>query len=118
MTEKQLKKREAELEKAGYHKSLNTSSTNDYSWFKTIKDPNDDEEWLYMIEWQVWNWLKYADRDPDLHKRPYSMSLAILANNDDSSSTGLRTGDDVDIATAEKAAAEFYEFTQKYFKKP
>ena len=79
MTTKEYLQWEKEAIERGDKKYITTSSTNDYSYFKTIG--KDDDGYKYMIEWRVWSWLKYADRDPSLVDRPYSLEVNIMPDS-------------------------------------
>lgn len=79
MTEKEYLKWKKEAIERGYKKYNTTSSTNDYSYFKTIG--KSDEGYKYMVEWRVWDWHKYIDRDPTLASRPYSLEVNIMPDS-------------------------------------
>lgn len=79
MKTKEYMKWEKEAVERGYKKYNTTSSTNDYSYFKTVG--KEDGRYKYMIEWRVWSWLKYADRDPSLVDRPYSLEVNIMPDS-------------------------------------
>lgn len=79
MKTKEYLKWEKEAVERGYKKYNTTSSTNDYSYFKTVEKK--DGRYKYMIEWRVWSWLKYADRDPSLVDRPYSLEVNIMPDS-------------------------------------
>lgn len=79
MTEKEYLKWEKEAIERGYRKYNTTSSSNDYSYFKTIGKT--DKGCKYMIEWRVWDWHKYIDRDPSLASNPYSLEVNIIPNS-------------------------------------
>ena len=79
MTTKEYLQWEKEAIERGYGKCDTTSSSNDYSYFKTVG--KNDDGFQYMIEWRVWNWLKYADRDPSLVDRPYSLEVNIILDS-------------------------------------
>ena len=79
MTEKEYRKWVIEAIERGYKKYNTTSSTNDYSYFKTIG--KEDGRYKYMIEWRVWNFGKYADRDPHLKQNPYSLEVNIIPDS-------------------------------------
>ena len=79
MTLYEYRQWEIEAIERGYRKYNTTSSTNDYSYFKTIGKA--DGRYKYMIEWRVWSWLKYADRDPSLVDRPYSLEVNIMPDS-------------------------------------
>lgn len=63
----------------GYKKYSTTSSTNDYSYFKTIGENGDG--YKYMIEWRVWTWHKFIDIDPHLKENPYSLEVNIMPDS-------------------------------------
>lgn len=79
MKTKEYLKWEKEAVERGYKKYNTTSSTNDYSYFKTIGKT--DEGYKYMIEWRVWSWHKYIDRDPYLKDNPYSLEVNIIPDS-------------------------------------
>ena len=79
MTTKEYLQWEKEAIERGYKKYTTTSSTNDYSYFKIIG--KDGDGYKCMIEWRVWSWLKYADRDPSLVDRPYSLEVNIVPDS-------------------------------------
>lgn len=70
---------EKEAVERGYKKYTTTTSTNDYSYFKTIG--KEDGRYKYMIEWRVWSWLKYIDRDSNLRDNPYSLEVNIMPDS-------------------------------------
>ena len=76
MTTEEYLQWEQEAIERGYKKYNTTSSSNDYSYFKTIG--KNDDGYKYMIEWRVWDWSKYIDRDPTLINRPYSLEVNII----------------------------------------
>ena len=79
MTTEEYLKWEQEAIERGYKKYTTTSSTNDYSYFKTIG--KDDDGYKYIIEWRVWIWLKYAEKDPRCAERPYSLEVNIMPDS-------------------------------------
>ena len=79
MTTEEYLQWEKEAIERGYKRYNTTSSNNDYSYFKTIG--KDDDGYKYMIEWRVWSWLKYADRDPSLVDNPYSLEVNIIPDS-------------------------------------
>ena len=34
-----------------------------------------------MIEWRVWDWHKYIDKDPTLKDKPYSLEVNIMPDS-------------------------------------
>lgn len=79
MTKEEYLQWEEEAIKRGYKKYNTTSSSNDYSYFKTIG--KNDNGFQYMIEWRVWDWRKYIDRDPTVKDLPYSLEVNILPDS-------------------------------------
>lgn len=79
MTTKEYIKWEKEAIERGYKKYTTTSSTNDYSYFKTIG--KNDGSYKYMIEWRVWDWRKYTEIDANLVDRPYSLDVNIMPDS-------------------------------------
>ena len=78
MTEKQLKKFEAELEKRGYRRypPLHNCAR---AWYKGFhKGAYEDGRSAYQICFEVWDWIQYADRDPRCKLNPYSISPSFL----------------------------------------
>lgn len=78
MTEKQLKKFEAELEKRGYRRypPLHNCAR---AWYKGFhKGAYEDGRSAYQICFEVWDWIQYADRDPMCKLNPYSISPNFL----------------------------------------
>ena len=79
MTTEEYLKWEKEAVERGYKKYNTTSSSNEYSYFKTIG--KNDDSYKYMIEWRVWLWNKYIDRDPRLRDNPYSLEVNIMPDS-------------------------------------
>ena len=79
MTIEEYHQWENEAIERGYKKYNTTSSSNEYSYFKTIG--REDEGYKYMIEWRVWDLRKYMDRDPMLKERPYSLDVNIIPDS-------------------------------------
>lgn len=79
MTTEEYLQWEKEAIERGYKKYNTTSSSNDYSYFKTIGKT--DKGYKYMIEWRVWDWHKYIDRDPHLKDSPYSLEVNIIPDS-------------------------------------
>lgn len=79
MTEKEYLKWEEEAIERGYRKYNTTTSSNDYSYFKTIGKT--DKEYRYMIEWRVWDWRKYITRNITTANRPYSLEVNIIPDS-------------------------------------
>jgi hypothetical protein len=77
-TEEYLKWEKEAVER-GYKKYTTTTSTNDYSYFKTVG--KESGRYKYMIEWRVWLWHKYIDRDSNLRDNPYSLEVNIMPDS-------------------------------------
>ena len=79
MTTEEYLQWEKEAIERGYKRYNTTSSTNDYSYFKTIGKV--DGRYKYMVEWRVWDWHKYIDRDPTIKDEPYSLEVNIMPDS-------------------------------------
>ena len=79
MTEQEYLQWEKEAIERGYKKYNTTSSSNDYSYFKTIG--KNDDGFQYMIEWRVWDWRKYIDRDATVKDRHFSLEVNIIPDS-------------------------------------
>ena len=79
MTEQEYLQWEKEAIERRYKKYNTTSSSNDYSYFKTIG--KNDNGFQYMIEWRVWDWRKYIDRDATVKDRPFSLDVNIIPDS-------------------------------------
>lgn len=79
MTKQEYLKWEKEAIERGYRKYNTTSSSNDYSYFKTIGET--DEGYKYMIEWRVWDWREYITRNIATASNPYSLDVNIIPNS-------------------------------------
>lgn len=114
MTAEEYQKWEKEAIERGYKKYNTTSSSNDYSYFKTIGKNADG--YKYMIEWRLWDWRKYIDRDPTLINRPYSLEVNIIP---DSCKNDMRLdmliGDPFALGfdNVESISEHYYQFLQK-----
>lgn len=79
MTTEEYLQWEKEAIERGYKKYSTTSSSNDYSYFKTIGENGDG--YKYMIEWRVWDFHKYIGRDPTFAENPYSLEVNIMPDS-------------------------------------
>ena len=115
MTTKEYNQWEQEAVKQGYKKYNTTSSTNEYSYFKTIG--KEEDSYKYMIEWRVWDYSKYAHRDIHLKENPYSLDVNIIP--DSRVGYGMRLdmliGDPLSLgfARVEEIAEGYYQFLKK-----
>lgn len=122
MTREELKQFESELQAHGYHKSTQAlSSKQDWGWFKSFYDnsaeyQNSDTR-IYTIEFRVWDFGKYANRDPSLKDNPYSIDTLILDGNADQRIDLEITSPKFDITTTEQIAAELHKMLAPYVEK-
>ena len=79
MTTEEYKKWEQEAIERGYKKYTTTSSINEYSYFKTIGRNGD--RCKYQIEWRIWDFGRFADKDPRCKEQPYSLDVNILPDS-------------------------------------
>lgn len=78
MTKQELEQFEKELKEKGYKKYPPYNSS-DRCWFKSFGESKHEESRSnYQIAFSVWNFSPYADRDENLRKNPYSVSISIL----------------------------------------
>lgn len=70
MTEKELKKIEAELERCGYKKYTTClTSTESYAWVKSFGKEKDEDGHVvncYQIAFRVWDFSRYMYRDKNM----------------------------------------------------
>lgn len=117
MTEKELKKIEAELERRGYKKYTTClTSTESYAWVKSFgkeKDENGEETNGYQIAFRVWDWRPYMHRDKNM--QPYGIDFWTSALGTDSRMDFTSNWEPVcDIDTFERMAADFHKLVREY----
>ena len=116
MTEKELKKIEAELQKRGYKKwTTALTSSEDWAWFKTFGKKQDEDgevTYGYQIAFRVWDGSKYPGC-PKEH--PYGFDFWTSALGADSRMNFESNWEPIcDIATFERMAEDFHQLTRKY----
>ena len=115
MTEKELKKIEAELERRGYKKYTTClTSTESWAWFKTFDKEKDEDGYTisgYQIAFRVWDFRKYRDRDAP----PYGFDFWTSALGTDCRMDFTSNWEPIcDIDTFEWMAAEFHTLVRKF----
>jgi len=68
---------ESVLKAKGYKKSNSNFNGQDYSWYKNFNNSSDEES-KTIIHLCVYDWRKYADRDPENKDRIGIMFNAII----------------------------------------
>ena len=118
MTQKELDKFEKELKKKGY-KQYPPYNRSDRCWFKSFGESKHEEDRSnYQIAFSVWNFSPYADRDENLRKNPYSVSVSILLSRyiDERVDVEVGSVNDVrykNIDYIESLAESFYQWAEK-----
>lgn len=115
MTDKELKKIEAELERRGYKKYTTAlTSTESWAWFKTFtKKRNEDGDVIdgYQVAFRVRDWRVYKDRNaPDFGFDFWTSPLGCNGRMDFTSNWEPIC----DIDTFERMAEEFHKLVRKY----
>lgn len=83
MTQKELDKFEKELKEKGY-KTYPPYNRANRCWFKSFGESKHEEDRSnYQIVFSIWDFSPYADRDENLRKNLYSVSVSILLSRYD-----------------------------------
>lgn len=119
MTEKELKKIEAELEKRGYRKYTTClTSTESWAWFKSFDKEKDDDGYVingYQVAFRVWDFSGYIYRDKNMHF--YGLDFWTSALGTDSRMDFTSNWEPIcDLETFERMAKEFNALVRKYIK--
>lgn len=119
MTEKELKRIEADLEKRGYRKYTTAlTSTESYAWFKSFDKEKDEDGFVisgYQVTFRVWDWRPYQSRDKNMP--PYGFDFwTSLLGTDSRVDLSANWEPICDIDTFERMAAEFNQMVRKYVK--
>ena len=117
MTENELKKMEAELERRGYKKYTTClTSTESWAWFKSFDKEKEDDGYVvnsYQIAFRVWDFSRYRDKNI----QPYGFDFWTSALGTDSRMAFTSNWEPIrDIDTFERMAAEFHTLVRKYTK--
>lgn len=115
MTEKELKKIEAELKRRGYRKyTTSLTSTESWAWFKSFDKGKDEYGKVvngYQIAFRVWGFTRYLDRGAP----PYGFDFWTSALGTDSRMDFTSNWKPVcDIDTFERMAAEFNQMVREF----
>lgn len=115
MTDKELKKIEAELKKRGYRKYTTClTSTESWAWFKSFdKEKNDDGCVVngYQVAFRVWDFTRYLDRNAP----SYGFDFWTSALGTDSRMDFTSNWEPIcDIDTFERMAEEFHNLVRKF----
>lgn len=117
MTEKELKKIEAELERRGYRKYTTAlTSSESWAWFKSFDKEKDDDGYVvngYQVAFRVWDFSRYMYRDKNI--QPYGFDFWTSALGTDCRMDFTSNWEPIcDIDTFERMAAEFDTMVRKY----
>lgn len=114
MTEEKLKELEFRLLNEGYKKyNIKLSSSEDYGWFKSIYEDEDENKLRTMIEYRVWDWSKYQNTTQE----PYGVDILIL-DGDSSYRIDLNiTSPKFNIETTELIAEDLHKMLKPYIEK-
>lgn len=117
MTDKELKKIEAELERRGYRKYTTAlTSSESWAWFKSFGKEKDDDGYVvngYQVAFRVWDFSRYLDRGAP----PYSLDFWTSAFGTDSRMDFTSNWEPIcNIDTFERMAVEFHTLVRKYIK--
>lgn len=116
MTEKEVEKIEAELQKRGYKKwTTALTSSEDWAWFKSFDKEKDEDGYVvnsYQIAFRVWDYQEYPGC-PKEH--PYGFDFWTSGFGTDSRMDFTSNWEPIcDIDTFERMAEEFHQLTRKY----
>lgn len=127
MTRQELEKVESILKDNGYRKGDYPMHCNsDYYWWKSFgKDCNHYEEGrsLYQVLLNVYDWVKYWDRDPMLRKFDKCASITATVSvsrtiDEPSISLTWDLKNDLDLKDIEDKAFEFFIYVNENFSIP
>lgn len=127
MTRQELEKVESILKDNGYRKGDYPMHCNsDYYWWKSFgKDCNHYEEGrsLYQVLLNVYDWVKYWDRDPMLRKFDKCASITATVSvsrtiDEPSISLTWDLKNDLDLKDIEDKAFEFFKYVNENFSIP
>lgn len=119
MTEKELKKIEAELQRRGYKKYTTClTSTESWAWFKSFGKEKDEDGYVvngYQIAFRVWDFSRYMYRDRNM--QPYGLDFWTSALGTDSRMDFTSNWEPIcDIDTFERMAVDFHKLVREYTK--
>lgn len=127
MTRKELERIESILKENGYRRGDSPMHCNaDYYWWKSFgKDCNHYEEGmsLYQVLLNVYDWVKYWDRDPSLRKFNKAASITVTVSvsrtiNEPSIALTWDLKNDLDLKDIEDKAFEFFIYVNENFGAP
>lgn len=117
MTEKELKKIEAELERRGYRKYTTAlTSSESWAWFKSFDKEKDEDGHVvngYQVAFRVWDWQRFMYRDKNI--QPYGFDFWTSALGTDSRMDFTSNWEPIcDIETFERMAADFHKLVRMF----
>lgn len=117
MTDKELKKIEADLERRGYKKyTKSLTSMESWAWVKNFDNEKNDDDYVvngYQVAFRVWDFSRCLDRGTP----PYGIDFWTSALGTDSRMDFTSNWEPIcDIDTFEQMAKEFNVLIRKYIK--
>lgn len=120
MTEKELNKLEAELQRRGYKKYTSClTSSESWAWFKTFCKEKDEDGHVvkgYQVAFRVWDWKRFIYRDKNM--QPFGFDFWTSSIVTDSRMDFTSNWEPIcDIGTFERMAAVFNALTRRFITK-
>lgn len=107
-TPQEAQELENTLKKAGYKKYTSClTSSEDYAYFKTIKDERDEEKVLYQIAYRFWDWRKYPQG------KNIGVDIVMIVSCEGRADLEI-SYPRLTIEKVEKTAQDFYEFCKQH----
>lgn len=123
MNLQQYQELETVLKENGYRNGGSAIHCNaDHYWYKSYgkeNNPYEENRSLYQILLNVYDWRKYADRDPIFKTKEFSISVSILVSRTVNESVYLNfdlSEDTIDFDDLENKAHLFYQYVNNNFK--
>lgn len=117
MTQEEYNKFCNELEERGYRQypSINRA---DFAYFKGFGESKYEEDRSnYQVAFDVYNFAKYADREPELRKRPYGIEPMVLVSRTANERMDLTLASlgvmELGIDKIEQLAESFFQWVEK-----
>lgn len=125
MTWEELETIESYLKEDGYRKSdYSMHNNSNYYWYKAFgkgDNPYEEGRSLYQVMFNVYDWRKYWDRDPDLMRfkgvASISVTIGVSRTIDERMKTlnfDVKDGE-LDLVDIEEKAHLFYDYVNNNF---
>lgn len=107
-TPEEAKQLETWLCEEGYKKYTSClTSTEDYAYFKSVKDESDEEKVLYQIAYRFWDWRKYP------RGKNIGVDIIIIVSCDGRADLVI-SYPRLCIEDVDRTAKDFYEFCKSH----